>query len=517
MAVISNLDVNLNARTQKFDGPIKRSTKTFGGFAKSVGNFSAAKFVAGVALISGAIGTLRSFGSQLERINDQFGRIDRLAKFSDEVGATVAEMQALQLQAELTGTNNDTLEKGIQRFVRRLGEAKLGIGQGVKALKELGLTSEQLINLPLTDQLGLVVDRIRQNGTEAERAAAAYALFGRQGQELMTFINGGSQGIRNATRDIERFGLGIRRVDAASIEAANDSWARMSTLVEGFYGQIAVKSAPAFKVLTDVTTEYIDTLGGVDSAAEIAIESLVKGFGKLADVYNILIGAQQRLTAEIVGGIAQSIRAADFAATVANPNAGINFRTGEFSQGIPGAKEFVKELDKNFNQLISESNKRFQDGVNGVASGEFERRIQNAKEAGQQFGKSSGDQLVSSIKAAWQVGSNVVQNNFGMWFAHQEKNERAQGGWFSAITKVLQKSRLELASEERRSSLTSAVNSSNAQSTINRLGFENRQIESQKEANRKLDAANTSLQALVGLMRKLIGKSDGEFVPLGRS
>ena len=108
------------------------------------------------------------------------------------------EMQALKLQAELTGTAMPTLQRGVQRFNRTLGEALDGTGEGAKAFEEFKLNAE-ISKLHWTGSSALLLTR----STRTKRppmGQAAYRLFGRQGQDLLTFFAGGSKGINDATR-----------------------------------------------------------------------------------------------------------------------------------------------------------------------------------------------------------------------------------------------------------------------------------------------------------------------------
>jgi hypothetical protein len=183
--------------------------------------------------------------------------IDKTAKLSDELGITTQALIAYQHQAGLTGTSNSTLSKGLQILVRRLGEAKAGYGEGRKALDALGLTVDDLRGKTTEQIFARVVDDIKALPDATSRAAAAFALFGRQGQEMMNFILAGADGMRQARAEADRLNATYSRMDAARVEAANDAVARSSKAVSGAFDQLAIAVAPTIKFAADALTEFL--------------------------------------------------------------------------------------------------------------------------------------------------------------------------------------------------------------------------------------------------------------------
>lgn len=180
--------------------------------------------------------------------------IDATAKLADELGLATQTLQGYSHAAGLTGTNNETVTKGLQRLSRRLGEARAGYGQGVKGLELLGLTARD-VGGTLDQSFEAVAEQISKIKDPAQQAAAAYALFGRQGQQMLGFLKQGKAGIREMSAEAERLGITFTRVEAAKIEQANDAFLRLRQAALGAAQTIAIELAP---ILTQVAGTVTD-------------------------------------------------------------------------------------------------------------------------------------------------------------------------------------------------------------------------------------------------------------------
>ena len=374
MSTITNLNVNLLANTRTFDSKIKKSQGVFGAFGSKLGSFSGAKLAGGFAAIAGAAAGLVGVARSLKSINAQFEKIDQLAKYSDSVGATVGEMKALRLQGELTGTSQSTLDAGIQRYVRTLGEAKAGISTGTKAMEAFGLSADELSRMPLSQQLGLVSDKIKQQTNAADKAALAYQLFGRKGQEMLTFLESGSEGIQAATKDIERFNGGLSRVDAAQIEMANDAFTRLQALTDSIWQSIAVESAPTLTALVEMFTDAAVHGEGFGGIVETSFEILNAGIGFALDGWNMFMGAWHGGQAIVTAVIANTL---DGIAKVEQALVAIGGETFDF-----GVQDMATAAWQTAEDLGKQSIKEFNAGLDGTASQDFEQRMAEIRKRG---------------------------------------------------------------------------------------------------------------------------------------
>lgn len=245
---------------------IRRLTTGFGGLLALIGG--------------GSIGYM---------VGRQFGEIDKIAKFSAEVGFTTAELAGFQHGAGLTGTSVEHLNKGLQRFTRRVGEAKLGVGEGLKGIERLGLDANELANMDAGQAFRRVAQGIKELPGPAERAAVAYSLFGRQGQELMNFLMAGEDGINSFVKEADKLGLTFSTEDAARVEMANDAIHRLQGLVTGAARALAIHMAPWITAVTDKLTGAGMAGEGMGQRVLNGMAWALRGVAKLADGVNMLL------------------------------------------------------------------------------------------------------------------------------------------------------------------------------------------------------------------------------------
>lgn len=297
MAKIHNLSSKLTLNTSNF----------ITGLDKSMAK--AKKFTAGVGQVGKKLLTLGSVaggaaaaGLALVTTRHLAG-IDAAAKFADEVGVSTEALMGYRHAADLTGTKQETIDKGLQRLVRRLGEAKLGYGEGVKGLDALGLAAEDMQNKSPEQALALIADRLNQQPDAATKAAAAYALFGRQGQEMLNFLALGSEGLASTREEAEQLGLTFSRVDAAKVEAANDAITRVKAGIAGAGQSLTIALAPYI----EATAEQLLGLGlsGDMMSKKImtGVEWVATGIAKASDIVGYFKAAFYGAQAAVTGGL----------------------------------------------------------------------------------------------------------------------------------------------------------------------------------------------------------------------
>ncbi|MEM1355428.1 MAG: hypothetical protein AAGH88_11150 [Planctomycetota bacterium] len=193
----------------------------------------------------------------IARTREQYSRIDEIAKFSRETGISTEALAAYDLAAARAGATQQDLRKGIQRMTRRVGEASRGYGEAVRGLRSLGLEVDTLIKLSPEDQFKAVADAIANQENASQRAAAAYSLFGRQGQELVGLLAEGSAGLTQAESDARRLGITFDAVSAARVEEANDAITELDASLDGVGRTLAVSTAPAITYAADELTRMV--------------------------------------------------------------------------------------------------------------------------------------------------------------------------------------------------------------------------------------------------------------------
>ena len=254
MPTIAKMSASLSLNQRAFSKGLDRATKNLKRFATKV-----ARTGLKVASIGGALATALAGGGLLLLIKQQMKAIDEMAKLSDVTGITTEELAGLHLAAQITGTETQTMNKALQIFVRRLGEAKQGLGEGLRAFENLGLDAHRLAFMSTGDALKIMVEEISKLPTKADRAAAAYQTFGRQGVELLNFLELGADGIDEFVKEADKLGLAFSRREAFHVEQFNDSLKRMQMVFVGIARTIGNFVAPWVWTLTESLREWIQT------------------------------------------------------------------------------------------------------------------------------------------------------------------------------------------------------------------------------------------------------------------
>ncbi|MEM8738259.1 MAG: hypothetical protein AAGG38_07250 [Planctomycetota bacterium] len=280
-------------------GQAHRAGRSVRGMAATVGR-SIRRLSTGVGGLLALVGG----GGIGYMIGRQFAEVDSIAKTSAEIGFTTEELSGFAHGAGLTGTSIETLNKGLQRFTRRVGEAKLGVGEGLKGIERLGLDAEQLAGMDPGQAFRKVAQGIKELPGPAERAAVAYSLFGRQGQELMNFLTAGEDGINSFVEEADRLGLTFSAEDAARVEMANDGIHRLQGLVTGAARALAIRMAPILTAIAGKFTEAGTSGEGMGAKVLKAGTWVVRVAAKIADGINAIVIGFKAARAYTASGLA---------------------------------------------------------------------------------------------------------------------------------------------------------------------------------------------------------------------
>jgi len=261
-----------------------RSRSGFASLNRNLMNLNRRFFSVGRTLL--AVAGIGGFGYM---IKSQLATIDSTAKLSDRLGMTTEALIAMQHGAGIAGVQQETLNKSLEIFSRRLGEVDMGVGQAKYALDKLGLSYTELIGKSPDEAIGIVADQINTLSTQAEKAAAANYLFGRSGQQLLNLFEQGSAGIEQFRLETERLGLSFSRIDAAKIEAANDSLTRTKAVFTGLFRSATIEIAPYIEAASNSFVDYATRGEGVGSNMVNVFESITLAIGTVVGETESLI------------------------------------------------------------------------------------------------------------------------------------------------------------------------------------------------------------------------------------
>lgn len=242
----------------QFSKPLTGVNRTLATAVKTVSRFTlAATAAAGAFLIF------------TERTN---AAIDRTNKFAQRLGIAVDKLSEFEFGAKKAGLNVQTFDTAVQRATRRVAEAAKGTGEAQGAIRELGLSAQQLSRRPLDEQFLALTDALGQVENSSERVRLAFKLFDTEGVSLLQIINKNKDAFRDAARDAQFLGVSISNQAAANAEEFANELVRVRGAITGVSRAISSELTP---FLTGLAREFANFLArNRESLATLAREAL---------------------------------------------------------------------------------------------------------------------------------------------------------------------------------------------------------------------------------------------------
>jgi hypothetical protein len=234
----------------------------------------AAKWTVGIAAAGAAL--------TVHMINKARHAIDEQYALARSFRQTMATMATLEHAADLVGISYDKLTASSKILDQNIGKAAQGIDAQSKLFERLRLSAQDLADLPLDQRIVKINEAIRENIPLVEQAAIAAEIFGAKNGAAIMLLDG--KAISQAAEEVKVLGQELDSVDAAKIDAANDSFGRITKGAEGFWKQLAVQVAPILDAVGQKFYDNTKAAGGMETKAMEAFEAIVTGAGFAMDM-----------------------------------------------------------------------------------------------------------------------------------------------------------------------------------------------------------------------------------------
>jgi phage-related protein len=312
-----------------FSGGLSSGLASIGTSLASVVN-PATLAAAGIAGIGAAAAAVVSGLSSLE------AETERLQNAADKLGVSFNFMQTLQKAAEMSGVSFDTVNGAMTRLLKTLAGADEESKQATAALGRLGVSLTDLEGLDSEQQLKLIGERLQGIEDPAKRAAAATAIFGKSGAELLPFFNN----LGTAEQTLNRFNARLSEIDVGRVLALGDSFDAVKASLSGVGNELLTPFIGITQSLSDGLASAIATFGRNIGAVLDIFSPLTSAIGLAGNVLlqfgstiGNLIGtvlepfaAQGRLISGVIDAMSQAVTAV----------------AGRINDAIIGFREFFK-------------------------------------------------------------------------------------------------------------------------------------------------------------------------------
>ncbi|MCG7626056.1 hypothetical protein [Epibacterium sp. Ofav1-8] len=226
-------------------------------------------------------------GAVIGKLQRTVSTLDDIGKTADKIGLTTDALQEWRTIAESAGVAQGALDSSLERFNKRLGEAQQGGGAASKMLKQLGLDAGELATAGLDEAMKRVADQIAGLADPTERAAAAAALFGREGVAMVNLLREGSAGMDRMRQEARDLGIII---DESLIRGAEDAQTKldlMSRVISAQLNSALIELAP---LLVGGATALADFARFVNSSVD-AVQNFLEPQTQLQQATDNLVMA----------------------------------------------------------------------------------------------------------------------------------------------------------------------------------------------------------------------------------
>lgn len=389
---LGTLTLDLIAKIGGFTGPMdkaarqtKKNTEQMAKYGKAVGT------AIGVGATAAAAGIVLMIQRERDLIDEQ-------AKVAQKLDTTYESMANLRRAGELGGVGFNTIETAGRTLNANIGKAIQGVTLQAEAFERLGLSAQEVYDVPLDQRIAMINDALNKNVTASERAAVAGDLFGTRNAAAIQQLDPGT--IAEAARQVEIFGLNLSDVDAAKVEMANDAMSTFGLLTDGIGKQLTVQLAPILKAVGDEFLNSADEAGGLGNQVEDAVEMAVSALAFMVDAGDG-VGRVFSVVADTIVG---------------------TFATGEYwvkrisasiietVESIPGVDldidtESLRKSAAQAQQIAFEAAKEISNAFNEPLAGE---RLRKAYKAAQEAGEAAAEAAVKLRKDNEDTGDSFV-------------------------------------------------------------------------------------------------------------
>lgn len=302
---------------------------------------------------------------------------DEMGKLAQKAGIAVEDFSRLSFATKLAEVDSGTF----QTAMRGLSDELVKTGRG---------------SANITDEILRVADQFAAAEDGAAKTTLAVKTFGRAGQEMIPFLNQGSEAIREQMKEAERLRLVIGAQFAANADRFNDNMEKIKLSFKGVSLEIAERALPNLNRWTEALLKLTQD------------KDLVKGFFDGVIAYAKFVNPFLKLMPQWLDKFADSMGVAKDASN----RAGGLFNPEHVEQARKMLAQFEREKLDGYKRLDAEEKHRFKtqiDNINKLQIAEIEKdklieEAQKAHWAKMNELKKSGELLRADLDAAFRQG-----------------------------------------------------------------------------------------------------------------
>ena len=258
---------------------LKKAKEQLDGFGSSVVGLGAKVAGMGTAIVGGLTGAILHFADAGSALNDMSAR----------TGIGTTALAELGYAAGMAGASMESVESGVKKMQKNMG----GIGPESKkaqeALAAMGLSMDMISGLAPEDQFQAIAESIGSIQDPSQKAAAAMAVFGGTGTELIPMM----ENIRELRAEARELGIAPSPESIAAADAIGDAIDRVKAVVSSAVFEIGAALAP-------MASDFLDAFVKVAKAVRNFVQQNKAMIVTVAKIGLVLMAAGGSLIA--IGG-----------------------------------------------------------------------------------------------------------------------------------------------------------------------------------------------------------------------
>jgi hypothetical protein len=200
--------------------------------------------------------------------------LDSINDLSARTGIGVEALQGYGLAAKMAGVDTEQFGVAVQKLAVNIGKATPGDALD-KSLKAINLSVVELRGLAPEQQFTAIGNAISVLPTAADRAAAAVAIFGKQGAALAPLFREGAASIEDLKAKAERLGIIVSETQINNVADMNDAFDLVRATVQGIIGQVVGNLAPAVTEVTNQFLKFVEEWSGAQGQGGTGIANAI--------------------------------------------------------------------------------------------------------------------------------------------------------------------------------------------------------------------------------------------------
>ena len=200
-----------------------------------------------VTKLGGVIAATFAFDAVTGFVRDTIAAVPAIGDLARQTGFTAEEIQRLGFAAAQGGADAATLEGGLLKLTKNIGEAAKG-GQGaIDAFTAVGVSITDIAKRDPRQVFGAIVDGLKGIPEVGKRAEIAASLFGLSGAKLAPFLAQGEDAIAAMGDEAQNLGLILDGVTIQRVDDLDDSLNAATATISGAARGLVVELLPAIE------------------------------------------------------------------------------------------------------------------------------------------------------------------------------------------------------------------------------------------------------------------------------